>query len=698
VPRDPKHDILFEPVRIGPKTLRNRFYQVPHCTGFGAEKPGSQALFRGMKAEGGWAAVNTEEALISSDTDYWPVVSTRVWDDDDLRNLSLMCDEAHRHGSLAGIELTHGGVHADGRESRRPSIGPSQLASDYHPFVVPKAMELSDIKRIREDWVRAAVLSRDAGFDIVYVYGGHSYLPLQFLSPFYNKRTDSYGGSLENRARFWLEILEEVRAAVGDDCAVAVRLCVEALGPAGVELDEGIGFVVLADHLVDLWDVNVGSITEWSKDSGASRFFPEGYQLEWTGRVREVTAKQIVGVGRLTSPDRMAEIVRSGAWDLIGAARPSISDPFLPKKIEEGRYGEIRECIGCNVCIMKAEWGNHIGCTQNATAGEEYRRGWHPERFEPAANADNDVLVVGAGPAGLECAIVLGKRGFRRVHLVDAAPEIGGVMRWIPRLPGLGEWARFLNWRAVQLEQLRNVEVITGTELSAGDVREYGAEIVVVATGARWAGDGLNAFTHAPIPGAGATLPHILTPEQIMLDGKVPPGKRVVVYDGEGYFTAAGLAEKLAGEGFEVELATCLERIAPVTDETLEGPMLRQHLHDAGISQRAGFSATEIAVGGIRGTDEFGEPLELEADAVVLVTQRLSNEALYLELAQDLAALHAEGIAALYRIGDCVAPRIVAEASFDGHRLAREIDSDDPGTPLPYRRERIVLESAAIHS
>jgi dimethylamine/trimethylamine dehydrogenase len=696
--RDPKHDILFEPVRIGPKTLRNRFYQVPHCTGFGAEKPGSQALFRGMKAEGGWAAVNTEEALISSDTDYWPVVSTRVWDEDDLRNLALMADEAHKYGSLAGIELTHGGVHADGRESRRPSMGPSQLASDYHPFVVPKAMELGDIERVREDWVRAATLSRDAGYDIIYVYGGHSYLPLQFLSPFYNKRTDAYGGSLENRARFWLETLEEVRAAVSDDCAVAVRLCIEALGPAGVELEEGIGFVVLADHLVDLWDVNVGSITDWSKDSGASRFFPEGYQLEWTGRVREVTAKPIVGVGRLTSPDRMAEIVRSGAWDLIGAARPSIADPFLPKKIEEGLYGEIRECIGCNVCIMKAEWGNHIGCTQNATAGEEYRRGWHPEKFEQAANADNDVLVVGGGPAGMECAIVLGKRGFRRVHLVDAAPEIGGVMRWVPKLPGLGEWGRFLNWRAVQLEKLKNVEVLTATELSAQGVREYGAEIVILATGARWATDGLNALTHEPIAGADAALPSILTPEQIMLEGKPVPGKRVVVYDAEGYFTAAGLAERLAGEGYDVELATCLERIAPVTDETLEGPMLRQHLHDVGIRQRAGFLASEIADGVVRGTDEFGESLELEADAVVLVTQRLSNEALYFELAQEPDALRAEGIEALYRIGDCVAPRIIAEAAFDGHRLAREIDCEDPATPLPYTRERIVLESAAIRS
>ena len=698
MPRDPKHDILFEPVRIGPKTLRNRFYQVPHCTGFGSEKPGSQARFRGMKAEGGWAAVNTEEALISSDTDYWPVVSTRVWDADDLRNLSLMCDEAHKHDSLAGIELTHGGVHSDGRESRRPSLGPSQLASDYHPFVVPKTMELSDIRRVREDWVRAARLSRDAGFDIVYVYGGHSYLPLQFLSPFYNKRTDAYGGSLENRARFWIETLEEVRAAVGDDCAIAVRFCVEALGPAGVELEEGIGFVVLADHLVDLWDVNVGSITDWSKDSGASRFFPEGYQLEWTGRVREVTAKPIVGVGRLTNPDRMAEIVRSGAWDLIGAARPSISDPFLPKKIEEGLYGEIRECIGCNVCIMKAEWGNHIGCTQNATAGEEYRRGWHPERFEPAANADNDVLIVGAGPAGMECAIVLGKRGFRRVHLVDAAPEIGGVMRWVPRLPGLGEWGRFLNWRAVQLEKLKNLEVITGTELSAKDVREYGAEIAVVATGAHWSTDGLNAYTHAPIPGADAALSYILTPEQIMLEGKSVPGKRVLVYDAEGYFTAAGLAEKLAGEGYDVELVTCLERIAPVTDETLEGPMLRQHLHDVGVRQRAGFLAAEIGEGFVRGTDEFGEPLELDADAIVLVTQRLSDEALYLELAEDPDALRAQGVEALYRIGDCVAPRIIAEASYDGHRLAREIDSDDPATPLPYTRERIILESAAIGS
>jgi dimethylamine/trimethylamine dehydrogenase len=692
MPRDPRHDILFEPVEIGPKTLRNRFYAVPHCTGFGSEKPASQARFRATKAEGGWAAVCTEEALVSVNSDFWPVFSTRIWDDDDLQNLSVMCEEAHAFGALAGIELAHGGAHARARDARVPAVAPSQLASDYDPFVTPKAMEKDDIRRVREDWVTAAKRSRDAGFDIVYVYGGHAYLPLQFLSPFYNRRTDEYGGSLENRARFWLETLEVVREAIGDECAIAVRFCVEALSPTGVALEEGLGFISLADSLVDLWDVNVGSITEWSKDSGTSRFFREGYQLEWTGRVREVTAKPIVGVGRLTNPDRMAEIVASGAWDLIGAARPSIADPFLPKKIEEGRYGEIRECIGCNICAAGAEYGNQIRCTQNATAGEEYRRGWNPERFDQAANADRDVLVVGAGPAGMECAIVLGKRGMRRVHLVEAEQEIGGLMRWVPQLPGLGEWGRVLNWRVVQLQKLDNVEVITGTRLDAQAVREYGAEIVVVATGSRWAGDGVNYLTHQPIPGADSSLPHVLTPEQVMLEGKVPQGKRVVVFDADGYYVAPGVAEKLVADGFEVELVTCHDLVSPLSDETLEGPLLRQHLHDTGIAMRPGTLLTGIQAGHLTARDGVGEPLELEADAVVLVTQRLSNEDLFLELSRDEEGLRGEGIEALYRIGDCVAPRLIAEAVFDGHRLAREIDSEDPSVPLPFLRERLVLE------
>ena len=650
-------------------------------------------MHRATKAEGGWGAVCTEYAPVSLDSDESPYISAQLLDEGDLAGLALMADAAHTHGALAGIELTHTGAHAERRGTRWPAIAPSQLASDYQPFNVPKAMELDDIHRVQADWVQAAKRACSVGFDIVYVYGGHSYLLTQFLSPFTNKRTDGYGGSLEKRARMWIETLELVKEAVGDTAAVAVRIGVD-LTP-GIEVDDALAFVRLADPFVDLWDVNVGSIALWSHDSGPSRFFAEGYQLEWTGRVREATSKPIVGVGRFTSPDRMAEVIRSGVLDLIGAARPSIADPFLPRKIEEGRYDEIRECIGCNVCISRSESGHHIGCTQNATAGEEYRRGWHPERFELATNADRDVLVVGAGPAGMECAIVLGKRGFRRVHLVDAEDECGGIMRWVPQLPGLGEWARIVNWRRIQLEKLKNVEVLTGLRLDAEGVRTYGAELVVVATGSHWAGDGLNATTHEPIPGADSTLGWVLTPEQVMVEGKRPPGNRVVVYDGEGYFVASGVAEQLADEGYTVELVTPFDVVAPVTDETLEGPLLRRRLHDAGITMRRNVTVTAIGLGLVSCESEFDEVLELEADAVVLVTQRQSDDALYHALRAD-PRLADEGVEAVYRIGDCVAPRMIAECIFDGHRLGREIDSAHPGVPLPYKRERMLVTGRSI--
>jgi dimethylamine/trimethylamine dehydrogenase len=695
--RDPRHDVLFEPITIGPKVLRNRFYQVPHCTGFGTEKPWSQAAFRGMKAEGGWAAVCTEYAPISPDSDTMPAVSSRFWDDGDAENLALMCAAVHRHGALAGIELHHGGAIAQPRESRWPSIGPSQISNAmYADATAPKEMELRDIRRVQRDWVGAAVRARDVGFDIVYVYGAHSFLLLQFLSPMLNQRTDAYGGTLENRARIWLETLELVREAVGSDCAVAARFAVDALGPWGVNTSEGVGFVQMADHLVDLWDITIGTVAGMGRvDSAASRFFAEGYELKWTHEVRQVTDKPLVGVGRFTNPDTMAALVASRELDVIGAARPSIADPFLPRKIEEGRYGEIRECIGCNFCYSRAEYSGHLGCTQNAAAGEEYRRGWHPEVFTRAANADRDVLVVGAGPAGMECAIVLAKRGFGRVHLVEGAREIGGIARWIPKLPGLGEWGRLLGWRTVQLQRLhKNVEIVTGVTIGPDDALAYGAELVVVATGSVWAGDGLSGFSFGPILGADAEQPWVLTPEQIMLEGKRPPGRRVVVYDCEGYFMGAGLAELLREEGHQVVLATPHEQVAPVCQETLERLRMRRRLHEIGVQMMTEVSIESLEPGLALGVGPFDTPVRLLTDGIVLVTQRISRDSLYRELvSQPEDALRSAGVEGVYRVGDCVAPRMLGDAVFDGHRLAREIDSADPAVPLPYLRERPVASA-----
>jgi dimethylamine/trimethylamine dehydrogenase len=702
VARDPRYDVLFEEVHIGPKVMRNRFFQAAHCLSAGSERPGFQAHFRGMKAEGGWAAVSTEYCSIAPDSDDTHRVSARIWDAGDVRNLALMCDLVHSHGALAAIELWHGGPTAPRQETRVPAIGPSQAVHAFGLGTCCKAMDKADIRRVRETYARAAVDARSAGFDVITLHmtGGGS-LPHQFLLPIWNRRTDEYGGSFENRARFATEITEVVREAVGDDCAIAIRFGIDTLdapegwGNRGIRADgEGLRFIEHLDHLVDLWDINIAA-TEWGEDAGPSRTHPENFQRPYVARVKEHTRKPVMNVGRFTSPDTMVELVKSGQLDIIGAARPSIADPFLPKKIEEGRLDDIRECIGCNICISRWEIGGPpLICTQNATSGEEYRRGWHPERFTPARNRDRSVLVIGAGPAGLECAMVLGKRGMEMVHLVDGADEPGGHLRWVSRLPGLAEWRRVIDYRLGQIGKLGNVTLITGRELSPAEVADYGADIVVVATGSRWAADGLNGVSQAPIDGADASLDSVFTPEQICVGGAAPPGERVVVYDCEGYYMGVSLAELLARRGHRVSLVTPFPAPAPYQQYTLEQRRMLELLRELGVDLVPLHLLERVADGAahIRLVYDHGPPRALACDAVVLATQRVSDTAMY----RELKALGAGRPAGVFRIGDCVVPRIVAEGVFDGHRLAREIDSADPRVPLPYLRERRVLASTGI--
>jgi dimethylamine/trimethylamine dehydrogenase len=626
-------------------------------------------------------------------------MSARLWDDEDIKNLALMCDMLHEYGCLSAAELWYGGPHAPCMESRCVARGPSQIPSDFEYLTYAIEADKDDIRYLQHLYVEAAKRARTAGFDIVYVYGSHSYLPQQFLTPFYNKRTDEYGGSFENRARFWRETIEQVKEAVGDDCAIAVRMSTDMfMGEAGTQLKRDcLPFVELVDDLVDVWDINLSGIAEWGEDATPSRFYAQGRALPWQAAVKAVSKKPVLGVGRWTDPDAMSEAILEGKLDIIATCRPSTSDPFLPKKIEEGRLDDIRECIGCNVCISRWEIGGPpLICTQNATAGEEYRRAWHPEKYSPAKNADNDVLIVGAGPAGMECAMVLGKRGMRRVHLVDAAEDMGGTMRWIPQLPGLGEWARLVNYRKIQLDKLKNVEFIPSTTLSAKDVAEYGAEIVVVATGSYWATDGLNGASHDVIPGADASVSWQATPDQIMGEGKTLDGERILIFDNDGYFMGVSLAEMLAEAGKKVTLMTPMGHVAPYMHFTLEAPNMHRRLHSLGVEIVTHHLPSRFEEGSVVAThvyDEHGHEATWEADGVVLVSQRRSNDALYRALKDEIGieGLKAEGVDAMYRIGDCEAPRLIADAVFSGHRLAREIDSADPSIPLPFRRERRVV-------
>jgi dimethylamine/trimethylamine dehydrogenase len=289
------------------------------------------------------------------------------------------------------------------------------------------------------------------------------------------------------------------------------------------------------------------------------------------------------------------------------------------------------------------------------------------------------------------------------VHLVEAEKEIGGSVNWISQLGhsdgkenlargtarGLGEWKRIVNYRQIQLDKLRNVEVHTGSRLTAQDILEYGAEIVVIATGCHFATDGMNAATHEPIPGADTSLDWQFTPDQVVAGSK-PIGKRVLVLENEAYYMGASVAQKLAGEGHEVHLLTQAGDIANYMEYTLEAPMLHRDLHRLGVGIHPYTMVERIEPGVVHAYNVWNpaHKEQFEIDSVVLCTARISNDDLYRELKSDKARLEQEGIEAVYVIGGAAAPRMIVDSIFDGHRLAREIDSAHPEMPLPFIRER----------
>jgi dimethylamine/trimethylamine dehydrogenase len=679
MPREPRFDILFEPVRIGPVVAKNRFFQVPHCNGMGHARPRAHAAMREVKAEGGWAVVSTEEVEIHPSSDLSPYIEGRLWDDADIPALALMTEAIHRHGSLAAIELAHGGMNAPNLLSREVSLAPSAVASPagHHPGQA-RAMSASDIREFRRWHRRAATRARTAGFDIVYVYAAHSLsLPMHFLQRRNNHRTDEYGGSLENRARLLRELIEDTKDAVGAECAVAVRFAVdEQRGADGIAADaEGREVIELLAELPDLWDVNV---SDWPHDSRTSRFAAEGYQESFVSFVKKVTTKPVVGVGRFTSPDAMVSQIRRGVLDFIGAARPSIADPFLPRKIETGDVDDIRECIGCNICVSGDYTMTPIRCTQNPTMGEEWRRGWHPERVA-ARTAEDTFLVVGAGPAGLECARILGRRG-HSVHLVEASPHLGGRVTRETRLPGLAAWARVRDYRLGQLHKIAEVTIVRGSPVSAEDILEFGATRVVLATGAHWRRDGVGRANRSPIPGLSGE-PRVFTPDDVM-EGRLPPGP-ALLFDDDHYYLGGVIADKLRCHGIDVVLATPAGCVSAWTVNTLEQFAIQKRLLELGVSILANCNLVEFD--GERAALECvftGRRTVIPAMSVVTVTSRVPDDALAGALAVNPERLAQAGIASVVSIGDCLAPSTIAAAVYAGHRYAREFDrppADDVG-------------------
>jgi dimethylamine/trimethylamine dehydrogenase len=685
--RDARYDILFEPVRIGPVTAPNRFYQVPHASGMTNALPRVRAAFRETKAEGGWGVICTGACSIHPSSDDSPLPFASLWDEDDIAAHALMTDAVHRHGALAGVELWHGGAAAMNRTSRSAPLSPSGtpwMATHlgFMSNLRPRAMDLSDIAELRRWQAEGARKAVSAGFDILYVYAGMGYLPYEFLLSDYNHRTDAYGGSVANRVRLVRELIDVTRDATHGACGVALRISLEELRkrPSDRAESEAHEVISLLADDPDLFDVKMDSSPT---DCAASRFAPEGSHEQVIEFVKRLTDKPVVGVGRFTSPDTMVSQIRRGVLDLIGGARASIADPFLPRKIDEGRQDEIRECIGCNICISSWHDGVPVRCTQNATAGEEWRRGWHPERFVPAQRAEK-LLVVGGGPAGLECARVLAARGLE-VTLADAGPAFGGRLRYETSLPGLATWGRVLDYRLAALKIAPNAALYLESALTAEDILGFGCDRVVLATGSRWT---KALYSSSELPMAGIEHPQILTPDD--LAAGVEPVGPVVLFDFDNYYLGGAIAEQLAARGVEVRYVTPAGHASAWTFMTNELPRIHQALgrHNVAVETLqtvSGFDGAEVTLRHLFTNAET----RLACRTLIIVGLRRPRDDLFHTLVQDRQALASAGIASVTRIGDALAPGAIVHAVYSGHEFARGFD----GNPGQRRDRPIVLNS-----
>ena len=683
MPRDPRYDILFEPMAIGPVTAKNRFYQVPHCNGGGYRDPSAAAAMRGIKSEGGWGVVFTEQCEMHHTSEITPFIELRLWDDKDIPQLRNMSDKMKEHGALAGIQLAYSGVNGPNYYTREVPLAVSAMPirTFTNDPVQARALSKSEIHDLRRWFVNAAKRSKIAGFDLICLYGAHGFGIFQhFLSRATNQRTDEYGGSLENRARFVNEVVADIRDAVGDSMGITLRVSLdETIGELGFSNAEVRDFVEMNRDLPDLWDLAHGT---WEDCSGTTRFTEEAAQETLVRGFRELSDKPVVGVGRFTSPDVMAKMIRSGTLDFIGCARPSIADPFLPKKIEQGRTEDIRECIGCNICITGDMTMSISRCTQNPTFMEEWRKGWHPEKMNAKGQSGN-VLVVGSGPAGLEATRALAERGYD-VAMAESKTVIGGRVTKERTLPGLSAWGRVADYREYQISQKTNVETYLDNELGAEAILELGFENICIATGAHWRRDGVGRQHVVPIA-IDKTMP-LFTPDDIM-DGHLPTGK-VVIYDDDHYYMGGVLAERLVELGCEVTLITPSAFVSDWTVNTLEQHTIQRTLLEMGVNVVLNRGVTEIASDHVVSDCTYtGATQPFACEAVLMVTAKLENKALFTDLNSRQSDWADAGIKSVQIIGDANAPGPIAWATYAGHRYARELDMPPIGDNLPFRRE-----------
>jgi 2,4-dienoyl-CoA reductase-like NADH-dependent reductase (Old Yellow Enzyme family) len=587
----------------------------------------------------------------------------------------------------------------------QPVRGPSRIGSPGGETPLP--LSSGEIEAIVADFARSARHVKEGGLDGVEIHGAHGWLLAQFLSPFYNRRDDEYGGTVANRCRFAVEVGRAIRAEVGPDFPLGIALTYdERIGAAGITEDDTLAQldVLLAAGVFGFFDLSVGS-PHSVHFTIAPMAVPEGFTLDFASRARELVAGRaaVFAAGRVVDPAMAARAVRDSAVDMVAMSRAHLADPHLVRKAREGKAAEIRRCVGANVCVGRAKAGEPVACVLSPGTGRELD-GWpyDPSASAPAespvasvdrrfgapvsAGESRRVLVIGAGPAGLRAGAVLATRG-HEVIVYERRDRAGGHLADLATLPTRGGWANAVEDLVAELDH-SGATLRLGTEVDRALIDSESPDLVLLAAGAEWESTGATSFLpaglHTPASAETPVEPysdidrvslHTDGPRVLGLDeaielARVDPsqlGASVVIADDTGTYAPLGLAEALATAGAAVRFLTARGEIGTEPSFHLELPHLLPRLRALGVDLAVARAVTGIDDDAVEVADLWGGPAERIAsvDTVVFALRRRSRD----ELLAELAGTGPE----LLTIGDALTPRPTAAAIEEAERVALSI-------------------------
>ena len=650
-----EYQYLFSPLRIGSVTVPNRINFAAHLTNLSEDHQISERHihYYRERARGGCGLITTEELTVHpSDLAYAGLVDAFV--PEVIPGFLKLTEAIHQYETKIFAQLNHNGMQADGKISRLPVWGPSP-GKDPLFREMAKEMEVEEIKECIEYFQKSALHVVEGGFDGIEFQLGHSSLIRQFLSPATNFREDEYGGSLKNRMRFCLEVIDGVRKSVGKDFTLGVRLNADEMHPrGGLTIHDAMEIAgrLEAAGLIDFLDLSLGTFHNLFLVEG-SMHTPLAYTTPLSAAIRSVVNLPVYATNRINDPHLAEKVLEDGQGDMINMVRALIADPELPNKAMEGREDDIRQCIACNQgCIGRMGLGYTIGCMQSPASGNEKELGLGT--LKPC-DAPKKVVVIGAGPAGLEAARTAALRK-HQVIVFERNDHVGGQNIIAGKVAGRQEIQGVTRWLLGQVEKL-DIDLRLGVEADEALVLGENPDAVVVAAGSRPKTN--------PIPGEYA-YPQVVNTLDV-LNETVETGEKVLLIDLDGHHQGTGTAEFLADRGKSVHvLVPALfqgAQLGPLQDLFLA----RQRLAKKGVGCTPDIAVLEIQGTVAKGLNVYSnEMMDFEGyDTIVLAAGNTSNDELYFALKGKVGEL--------YRIGDCVAPRKTDMAIVEGHRVGRRI-------------------------